>query len=274
MATDERSRASHLMISVMRTAGLALACVLVLAGAENLKLYLKDGSDHMVREYQVMGDRVRFYSLERSAWEEIPLEFVDLEKTKQEQNRLAEENRARAEEDRVERQAEREGRTELQRVPLDDGLYWVNGDQILPAAQGETKVVGQSKRRAVLKVIAPLPIVTGKQTVELAGTQSKFVVRASDGKPQFYFRLSTPERFGLVRMKLKKDSRIVQEITVIPVSKEIVEEQQEIEVFRQQLAPAVFKIWPVEPLEPGEYGIIQFIPGKANLRVWDFSYRK
>jgi len=266
------------MIGAMRygrAVGLMLACVLALAGAENLKLYLKDGSDHMVREYQVAGDRVRFYSLERSAWEEIPLEFVDLEKTKLEQNRLAEENRARAEEDRVERQAEREGRTELQRVPLDDGLYWVNGEQqILPAAQGDPKVIGQSKRRAVLKVISPLPIVSGKQTVELAGTQSKFVVRAGDGKPQFYFRLSTPERFGLVRMKPKKDSRIVQEITVVPVSKEIIEEQQDIEVFRQQLAPAVFKIWPVEPLEPGEYGIIQFTPGKANLRVWDFAYRK
>src|SRR5262245_42585580 len=110
------------MIGAMRyrwTAGLAVLTGIILYGAENVRLYLKDGSDQMVREYQVQADRVRFYSLERSEWEEIPLELVDLEKTKREQGRLEEENRQRADEDRIERKAEREGRVELQRVPLD-----------------------------------------------------------------------------------------------------------------------------------------------------------
>ena len=43
-----------------------------LASAENVKLYMKDGSDQLVREYQVENDRVRFYSIDRDDWEEVP----------------------------------------------------------------------------------------------------------------------------------------------------------------------------------------------------------
>src|ERR1700691_2345296 len=36
------------------------------------KLILRDGSFQLVREYNVEGDRVRYYSIEQSQWEEIP----------------------------------------------------------------------------------------------------------------------------------------------------------------------------------------------------------
>ncbi len=45
----------------MRRLLLALALVLPLVAA-NLKLYLKDGSYHIVREYKVEGDRIRYYT--------------------------------------------------------------------------------------------------------------------------------------------------------------------------------------------------------------------
>ena len=42
---------------------------------------LKDGSFQLVREYAVQGDRVRYYSLDRSQWEEIPSDLVDWDAT-------------------------------------------------------------------------------------------------------------------------------------------------------------------------------------------------
>src|SRR3984957_14453697 len=47
------------------------------------KLILKDGSVQVVREYQVMDDRVRFYNTERSQWEEMPSALVDWDATRQ-----------------------------------------------------------------------------------------------------------------------------------------------------------------------------------------------
>ena len=54
------------------------------AFAANVKLYLKDGGYHVVREYQIQKDRVHFYSVERSQWEDIPLDLVDLKRTETE----------------------------------------------------------------------------------------------------------------------------------------------------------------------------------------------
>jgi hypothetical protein len=242
-----------------------------LVNAANFKLYLRDGSEHLVREYQVVGDRVRYYSVERSAWEEAPLDLVDLSRTIAEQKRLTEKRRQVAEEDRIERKAEREARTELHRVPLDDGVYWVSGEQVTPLKQGEPKVKG-NKRRSVLKAIVPIPIVAGKATVELEGAQSEFVVNTPS--PQFYVRLDRVERFGICHLAPKKDSRVVEDLTIVPISKETLETQREVEVFRQQLAPSVYKIWPVEPLPRGEYAVVQFTQDKLNIQVWDFAYRK
>ena len=52
-----------------------------LVSAANLKLYLKDGGFQLVREYKVEGDRIKYYSVERSDWEEIPVDLVDLKRT-------------------------------------------------------------------------------------------------------------------------------------------------------------------------------------------------
>ena len=45
------------------------------------KLVLKDGTYQIIREYQREGERVRYYSLERGDWEELPASMVDWEAT-------------------------------------------------------------------------------------------------------------------------------------------------------------------------------------------------
>ena len=88
----------------MRTLLLALAILACAAWAANLKLYMKDGSYHIVREYQVQPDRVHFYSVERSGWEDVPLDLVDLKRTESEaaerQAKLEEDTKVMAQEER------------------------------------------------------------------------------------------------------------------------------------------------------------------------------
>jgi hypothetical protein len=238
--------------------------------AANLRLYLKDGTYHLVREYQVVEDRVRYYSIERSEWEEVPLSLVDLKRTEAEHAQRQETLRKEAEEVAAEEKVEREQRREADRVPPETGVYLVVGDQLRPIKQAESKVV-TNKGRSVLKVLTPLPVVAGKATVELDGERSANPV-AGD-RPEFYFRLAADERFGLIRLGAKKGARIVQKWTIIPITKELIEEQQDVEVFRKQVGEGLYKIWPVQPLEPGEYAVVEYTQAKGNVQVWDFAWR-
>lgn len=245
--------------------GLCLAAV-----AANLRLYLKDGSYHVVREYQVQTDRVRFYSVERGEWEEIPLDLVDLKRTetevKERQAALAEEAKVLT----IEEQAERQQQDEVARVPLEPGVHLIDGKELKPLKQAEAKAVS-SKSRSILKILVPVPVVAGKTTVELDGERSGNAVPSA--QPEFYFRMALPERFAIFRVSVKKGARVVQTWQVMPVTDEVLEEQEIVPVLHRQLAPNLYKIWPVEPLKPGEYAVVEYTAGQRNIQIWDFAYR-
>lgn len=254
----------------MRRLLLGLVLLAAAAFAANVRLYLKDGGYHLVREYEVKSDRVRFYSVERSGWEEIPVELVDLERTKGEQSErkqsLEQEAKVLSEEDRVERALQEE----ILKIPQNPGVYYLENDKAVRIRNAES-TVRTSKGRSILGRISPVPIVPGKGTVELQGKKSLNVIR--NPEQEFYIQLSAEERFGIIKLTPKGGVRIVENITIIPVSKEIIEEPVEIEIFRKQLTPdGLYKIWPMQPLQPGEYAVVQFTPGKLNMQVFDFSF--
>lgn len=254
----------------MRRLLLGLLLLATAALAANVKLYLKDGGYQLVREYEIRNDRVRFYSVERSSWEEIPLALVDLERTKGEQaqrkSTLEEEARVLSEEDRVERALQEE----ILKIPQNPGVYYLENDKAVRIRNAES-TVRTSKGRSILGALSPVPIVPGKGTVELQGKKSLNLIR--NPEQEFYIQLSAEERFGIVKLTPKGGVRIVENITIIPVSKEIIEEPVEIEIFRKQLTPdGLYKIWPMQPLTPGEYAVVQFTPGKLNMQVFDFSF--
>src|ERR671917_487102 len=89
------------------------------------------------------------------------------------------------------------------------------------------------RSRSILKAMSPIPIVSGKATVELDGLTATLTV--APGQPEFYIRLAAEERFAIIRLTPTKTSRIVQKWNIIPVTKEIVEETDVIETFKQQL---------------------------------------
>jgi len=92
--------------------------------------------------------------------------------------------------------------------------------------------------------------------------------------PEFYIQLSAEQRFGIIRLTPQKGVRIAERLTVIPVTKEVVEEADEVEIFRKQLDQnGLFKIWPQKALEAGEYAVVESTPGKVNMQIWDFTWK-
>lgn len=235
----------------------------------SFKLYLKNGDYHLVREYKAEGDRVRYYSTERSQWEEIPLALCDLTKTEREKERLATDQAKEAKLVDEEEQYERAQRRELERIPMNPGAYFVEGDQVKTLEYAESTVV-TSKKRQALKVITPIPVVAGKATVQIKGEHAKFVVHSNE--PEFYIRLEQQERFGMVQLTPKKGVRIVESIDIMPISNENFENPKQVPVFQREMMLGLFKVWPEKPLAPGEYAVVEYTEGEVNLRVWDFAY--
>jgi hypothetical protein len=253
---------------------LLLSAALLLA--DTFKLFLKDGDYHLVREYQVQGDRIRYYSTERGDWEEIPTALVDLAKTEQvragNKAKAVKEERELAEEE----EADRALRREIASIPMESGAYYRTDEKVTALDAAQYQVI-TDKKRAALKLLSPIPLIPGKATVVIQGDHSKFVVH--DERPNFYFRPEKQERFGIIRVTPKKNQRIVENVSIIPVSNEAAQDRKQVEVFQQQMQGNLYKVWPEKPLEPGEYAVVEFDDRSDNpkddleLLVWDFAFQ-
>lgn len=253
----------------MRGAILPLVLFTASLLAANVKLYTTDGEYQIAREYQVNGDRVRFYSVERREWEEIPVSLVDLKRTEREAGAQQSALDASQKQFDEEAEAERAERAELAKIPQDSGVYRLENGAVRAFPVADTEV-HTKKGRSILKVLSPLPVFTGKATVELKGEHSANVVRGED-RPEFYFRLDKQQSFSLVKIAPGKGVRIVEQIEILPVTNENVETREALQIFNKQLpGENLYKVWPQEPLAAGEYAWVEYEEGKVQLRVWDF----
>jgi hypothetical protein len=236
--------------------------------AANFKLYLKDGSFQLVREYTVEGDRVKYYSVDRSDWEEIPADLVDLKRTDAETGARKNSLERLQKQDEEEKAAAREIRQEILKIPRDPGAYRLEDGQLRVFKAADASV-HNAKGRNVLKALSPIPLVPGKATLEIPGERSSETV--TDHEPEFYLQLAEFESFGMVKLKPEKGVRIVERITIEAVTKENDEVREQVPVFTKQLSEnGLYKIWPQDPIERGEYAIVEYTEGKINAQIWDF----
>jgi hypothetical protein len=256
---------------VVRLTLLFLLAAALLFG-ETFKLFLKDGDYHMVREYQVQGDRVRYFSTERGDWEEIPKDLVDLDKTEKQRKAKSEEVTRQTRQEDEEEQAERALRKEIEAIPMESGGYFKENDQVRTLKLSDYQIITDKKRKA-LTILSPLPLIPGKASVVIKGEHSPFVIKES--RPEFYLRLAKEEKFGIIRLTPKKNFRVVENVSIVPRVNQTFEDRKQMATFEQQLAGNLFKVWPEKPLTPGEYALMEFSEADdqegINLMIWDFA---
>jgi hypothetical protein len=257
------------------------ALALPSAAGASIKLCMKDGSYQMVSSYEVQGDRVRYYSVERSEWEEVPTSLVDFDATKraQEETKAAEKKR---DEEAKEIDQERFYKPPDQgmevapgiRLPGDEGIFTVDGKRLVRLVQSSGEVVTDKKRAAVVMAV-PLPVVKTRSLVILSG--AKAPIRLNDPLPVFYVQSASGlgAKLELVELKPGKESRVLEDVeTSRGKNGKASEERTMIPIDRKQVAPNIYALKPLQPLEAGEYALGEEIDDKLNLDVWDFGYEK
>ena len=260
----------------------AWTCVAVflLAGAvlnaAKQKLILKDGTDQWVSEYQIQGDRVRYYSTEREDWEEMPAALVDWDATKafnSQPPKPIDEDLKDLETPKPPPKFYVAPGIDL---PSGEGVYGYDGKNLLGLPQTQAAVVNDRARKMMGSIA---PIIKGKAYLELPGSAA--TVAFYGEPPVFYLQLSQPSSagFAVVKVKLKDNARVIGEISINPFTQSEKESEDTVPVTTEQLqpgtatTPAVIRLKVNEPLKSGEYAVVEYAEKeKMNLFVWDFGY--
>jgi hypothetical protein len=174
--------------------------------ASNHRLILKDGSYQQVRQYEIVGDRVRYTSAERGEdWEELPADLVDWEATRKWErdhaNQIDESPspamKEAAEIDKEEaagRDEQKASRPEVAKgleLPDRDGVFVLDTFQGTPElvelAPSELNLNARTKRG--LSTLNPMA--GAKASLELAGAHAKVHLHVND--PAIYLSLDTDD---------------------------------------------------------------------------------
>lgn len=259
------------------------------------KLMLKDGSYQLVRNYERKGERVRYYSVERGGWEEIPAAMVDWDATakaeaaeQSEEDAIARKIHGREQAERVETIMDVDASLQVAPgvfLPPGEGMFVIQGKFVTQLEQVGSQVK-TDKKQFLKQVLSPIPIVPSKQNVEIPGVRAK--VRVTSAQTEFYLREAPPDpdrttpivkssrpgesgpEVELVRATVKGNRRRLESIKSL-FGEQMEEKRATISIQRWEIAPTVFRFTVSEPLPPGEYALAEILTDGMNLFVWDFG---
>lgn len=171
--------------------GMASLWAMFPASAQELakRLILRDGSYQLVTKYEIKGDRVRYFSAERSEWEEVPKDMVDWTATEQfEKDRAAGKPAPEAAE--LDKELEAERQAELLktpqvapglRLPEDGGVMLLDTFESHPQLVELQQQGGEVNRNTAGNILRATinPIASAKQSIEIPGTHAKIQAHAT-----------------------------------------------------------------------------------------------
>lgn len=242
------------------------------------KLVMKDGSFQLVRSYHVEGDRVRYFSIDRSEWEEIPASEVDWTATKKAQAEEAKQDvalTAKIESDEAEAKiAPLDVDASLEVLPgvflpPGEGFFILDGHAIFSLSQSPASTKN-SKRHTIERRIVPIPVIPSQTSVDLPGRHAKF--RITNRTPEFYFRTSddVEPQVELIQAHVKGDKRHIENIDSLFGQR--TDNGKTILLQTWQVAKGVYRFTLGQALAPGEYALAEFSPKEGiNLLLWDFG---
>ncbi len=172
---------------------------------KNHRLILKDGSYQMVRDYQIVGDRVRYLSQERGEWEELPVALVDWDATRKWEKEHSEPvetvSPAMKEAEELDKEESAERNEQNARMPLvapglelpdEDGVFVLDTYQGTPelVELNSSEISMNAKHHKGVGVLNPM--LTQKASLEIQGPHAR--VHLHVAQPAIYLSLGVDEQ--------------------------------------------------------------------------------
>lgn len=248
------------------------------AAPHEKKLIMKDGTFQIVGSYQVDGDRVRYYSVERSEWEEIPAALVDWPATKQAEATNEKKEAALTSEIKANEEAAKSAPVDVDAsfevvpgviLPPGQGFFILDGQAITPLKQSAA-TAKLDKGHFVEQIVVPIPVVPSRASVDLPGRRASF--RTTNANPEFYFRtadLGEPQ-IELFFAHVQNGKRHIENIDSYFGQRN--HKGKTISMQEWQVATGLYRFTLGQSLTPGEYALAQFSPKEGiSLLLWDFG---
>ncbi len=243
------------------------------------KLILNDGTFQLAREYTVEGDRVRYWSVERSQWEEIPASLVDWDATHKAESDMAARDAELKAKIHASQMAQLTKDIDVDRsleikpglfLPDAIGMYALDHDKLIREMKQSTAEVKTSTGREVEKILSGVSLIPGKRTMDIPGEHA--AMRLTTAEPEFFMRpADTREpRFRLLRAQIKGGHRLIDSISIRFTGEEK-HNTNDIEIQTWTPATGVFRYTVDQRLEPGEYAFVEMTDDGINGYVWDFG---
>ncbi len=250
------------------------------------RLILKDGSWQGITQYEVRGDRARYFSSQRGEWEELPKELVDWKATEEWNAGLKEKSPELRQFDAEE--AEEKSEREVQaanlptaapglKLPVTGGVFLLDRFSGQPSLDELTQneSARNSDFRSAINRKAFL-----KQQFELRGPHARvqahipapeiFVNIDFDGAPNGQ-QIALADRFHLLQLESQKDSRVLARMEVGLLGKQS-QAEQFVPARIESFSKGWLKIIPLGALQAGEYAVVEMLgPSEFNSYVWDFG---
>jgi hypothetical protein len=243
------------------------------------KIILKDGTFQLAREYSVEGDRVRYWSVESSQWEEIPANLVDWDAThKSEAEQAARDAELKAK-IRASALAQRTKDIDVDRsleikpgifLPDGVGFYALDHNNSIREMKQSTAEVKRSTGREVEKILSGVQLIPSKATMDIPGERA--AMRLSTAEPEFFMRPvdRREPRFRLLRAQVKGGHRLIDSVSIRFTGEEK-HTATDIEIQTWVPATGVYRYTVDERLEPGEYAFVEMTDDGISGYVWDFG---
>ncbi len=264
------------------------------AGAQQnaKRLIMKDGSYQLATKWEIAGNRLRYFSAERYAWEEVPADLVDWPATdKYNKERDSQRDATIKEVAKEDAADDRESPAVAAglRLPNTGGVLLLDEfkgqAQLAELVQNGGELNKHTSRNILRAAINPLAL-SSSQTIELPGEHAR--VQSHVAQPAIFLNVDSsdssippftqkpsekeeqPNRYGIVRVEKKKGVRVVGKLNVAMYGK-VSQHENWIQVISSPLGNWI-KVTPAEPLPPGEYAVVELLEKKQiNLFVWDFG---